>query len=422
MAINKKNTEEFTNMSERLVCLTACLVIVAPSVISLFNSIIRAFITLPFKMDTLFIYLVFLLIFLFSLKTILNRSTPLIYVVISLLLFGYLITFMFNSYYYEYFTNLGVDFLIVSVPWLIVTYAVRDYKIFKKYLYISIVIVMVSFMVNLFVFGVEMLGGYTYTQQYTYMLLPVAIILLDAIYDKKSVINITLFLVSIIFMFSMGARGPLVCVILYMLLKNYVTFNFNLKKAVLNSGLLTLILVPLYVFFQDIISYLFTLFQNMNLSTRTIVRLMESSFFEDNARNLLTKYSIDLIKEYPLIGVGMGKDRMLLADKMGSTNLLAEAVGWYPHNIFLEILLHFGVFIGGAVILLMIRVIYISTFKSNNKDVTDITCIFIGIGFFPLFLAGSYITSPLFFALMGICLYQYKHIRAGRKKLISISF
>jgi hypothetical protein len=329
---------------------------------------------------------------------------------------------MFNSYYYEYFTNLGVDFLIVSVPWLIVTYAVRDYKIFKKYLYISIVIVMVSFMVNLFVFGVEMLGGYTYTQQYTYMLLPVAIILLDAIYDKKSVINITLFLVSIIFMFSMGARGPLVCVILYMLLKNYVTFNFNLKKAVLNSGLLTLILVPLYVFFQDIISYLFTLFQNMNLSTRTIVRLMESSFFEDNARNLLTKYSIDLIKEYPLIGVGMGKDRMLLADKMGSTNLLAEAVGWYPHNIFLEILLHFGVFIGGAVILLMIRVIYISTFKSNNKDVTDITCIFIGIGFFPLFLAGSYITSPLFFALMGICLYQYKHIRAGRKKLISISF
>jgi O-antigen ligase len=418
LLINHTNKEGTISSNERLVCISASIVIVAPSIISLFNNLIRSIIILPFKLDTLFIYGIFSIIILLSLKKILNRVTFSIYLVIAIILFGYLISFMLNSYYSELFVNLGVDFLLKSAPWLIVAYAVRDYYQFKKYLYISALIIFVSFMMNLYVFGIDMLGGDTYTQEYTYMLLTTAIILVDAIYDNKRILlNTLLLLISILFMFSMGARGPLVCLVLYVLLKNISFYYQRPKKAIFNSILLTVIGIPIYFFFNNILAKLLPLFQNMNFSTRTIQRILEGSFFEDNSRNSLIEYSIDLLKEYPFMGVGVGNDRILLAEKIGSNNIFAEAAGWYPHNIFLEILLHFGLFLGGIFIFFIIKAIYVSVFKNKNKEAADIICIFIGIGLFPLFFSRSYITSPDFFALMGFCIYQYKILRIYKKEL-----
>ena len=395
--------------------LTVCLVIAASSIVSLFNGIIRSFFILPIKLDTLFIYGIYLVIVLLSLKTILARSRPLPYIVISFLVLGYLITFLLNSYYDEYFINVGIDFLALSAPWLFAAYAVRDYKQFKKYLYISALIILLSYVANLFLFSNDLLGSHSYQQYYAYLLLPAALIFLDALYDKKRLSIFVFFILAFLFIISMGARGPVVCVVLYILLKIIANYKMKTKKTVYFSAFLALLGLVTYIFFYDILAKLLLIFVNYNLSTRIIAGLMEGNFFKDNARIQLIAYSVDLLKEKPLFGVGLGYDRILLADKMGSANILSEIVGWYPHNIFLEILLHFGLFFGSVAILFMIRVLYISIFKNANKYAVDTICIFMGVGFFPLLFSGSYITSPEFFALIGFCLFQYKNIKVANK-------
>ena len=79
MTVNlfKKDKTEYTNKQEIAVCLTACgVIVVCQHIVSLFNGTLRSFITLPFKLDTLFIYGVFLFVILFSIRTILARYSP----------------------------------------------------------------------------------------------------------------------------------------------------------------------------------------------------------------------------------------------------------------------------------------------------------------------------------------------------------
>lgn len=409
MELTNERVIDIKIKTEVLVCLTVCLVIAALSTVALFNGMVRMFLTPPLKLDTLFIYGVFIFIVILSLESILTRSSLVLYTVTTFFIISYLFTFLLNSHYSEYFFNIGFSFLVQSVPWLFVTYAVRDYKLLKKYLYISAFVILVSHIASLFLFRRDLFGEQSYQQYYTYVLLPAAVIFIDAVYEKKSFLNIATSIITIFYMVSMGARGPLVCVVLYILLKHVATYRLNTKKAIYSSVLLALLGFCIYIFFYDILAGLLFLLEKLNFSTRIIKLLIEGYFFQDTARVRLFKYSLDILKANPLLGVGLGKDRILLAGKIGSG--ISEAIGWYPHNIFLEISLHFGIFIGGAVILFLLRVIYISIFRNTDKYAVDSVCIFMGIGFFPLLFSGSYITSPEFFALIGFCLYQYKKVK-----------
>lgn len=399
-----------------MICIFACMVIVADSLISLFNNTLRMFIVLPFKLDTIVIYLVIALIAVSSLGAIFKRSSLQVYIIIYVLFVVFIISFLLNGFYFNYYIKLGTDLFINAAPWLAVTYAVRDFRLYKKYLYFSALIIMVSFILNIFLFRSSIINNQSYSQQYTYMLLPTTVILADSIFNKINIINIALFLISLIFMFSMGSRGPIACVCLFILLRIILFFSRDLKKACMFAIPVAAIISMVYVYFYNILSFLLSIFEKMNFSTRSINKLLEGTFFQDSARDKLIGYSIDLIAQNPLVGVGLGKDRILLASRMGSNDPLSEAVGWYPHNIVLEILLHFGVIAGSTILLYLIRLLFISIFRAPDEEMSETICIFAGIGLFPLFFSGSYLDSPLFFALLGFCIFAYRSFKNSKSQ------
>lgn len=402
-------------IQEIMICLSVSLLLVYNHIISLFNGFIRQFIVLPFKFDTLFIYTVFLLIILLSIKTIINRSSPFIFSIIALLFGGYLITIIIFSYnYFDYYVKLGIDFLVFSVPCIFVTYAVRDYKLLKKYIIISAYITMISVIMNIFVFKIDVFGGHSYDQSYSYALLSVAVIAGSFLFKRIRLTNLVFFALSTILMLSMGARGPLFSLLLFMLLKLLLLFKEKPRSMIFICLMILLVILAQCFLHYDYLVLLDHLFKYFNLSTRVIAQILEGAFFQDDARSLLLKYSIDLISKYPIIGVGIGNDRILIANKFGITNI-SKAMGWYPHNIFLELLLHFGLFMGSVAIIILIKLFYATVFKNKNKDAVDVICIFLGIGLFPLFVSGSYITNFKFFALLGFCLYQYSNNRVVNK-------
>lgn len=333
-------------------------------------------------------------------------------------MFGYLIALTKNSNYYEYYVNLGIDIFIYSAPWLIVAYAVRNYSLFKKYLYASALIVLLSFLTNYYIFEAYTLGSYSYSQSNTYKLLPVAIILLDKIFDRRSLFNCIIFFTAVIFMLAMGARGPFACLVMYMVLKIFLLLKLSIKKLFAGITISILLFVPLYLCYYDILSYLLNLFYKLDFSTRVVSVLLDRSFFIDYHRSRLIKYSLDLIIENPFFGVGLGSDRIFLSQKMGGGNSLFEMSGWYPHNIILELFLHFGIVLGIVIVLYAIISILL-ILKNAKKDSIDVICIFIGVGFFPLLFSGSYLISPLFFMLIGLCLYQKKVILSKHRTSIA---
>lgn len=399
------------NTKEKFVCITACMAIVSSNVILIFNRVIRSFITLPFKLDTIFIYSIMIAIVLYSLRFIMSRASISIYLIVVFLILQYMIMFMFNSYYDEYYVKLGIEIIVNFIPWIFFTYAVRDNKRFKEYLYYSAIIILCSVLMNLYVFKQDIFLKFSYDQSYTYKLSIVVIIMLDRLFDKIRFTDIAMCVLSFLLMLSMGARGPVVCVTLYILLKIVLMCKNNLKTVIGINIIFLPIIIYTYKFFSEILLYLFNLFEKMNLSTRVILRLMESNFFEDNARNTLTHYSREIIKKFPLLGVGVGKDRILLSDIMGGGEAVEQMLGWYPHNIFIEIIMQLGIIIGCLVIVYMLKIIYIAIFRNEDKYSKDVVCIFISIGFFPLFFSGSYLSSPLFSAFIGLILYQYKRIK-----------
>src|SRR5664280_106016 len=58
----------------------------------------------------------------------------------------------------------------------------------------------------------------------------------------------------------------------------------------------------------------------------------------------------------PLTGVGMSNERPILAQSMGAM-VDADSLGWYPHNIFLELWAQFGVILGTLLPLLLLGAI-----------------------------------------------------------------
>jgi len=407
MALNYPENNLIRNeKKEILVCMTASLVIVGSTILTSFNGIIRSFVTLPYKIDTLLVYSLFLLLIILSASTIIVRISPIILLILAFLLFNYFIAFMINGYYYDYYLKFGSDFILRSAPWLLVAYSVRDLGIFKKILYVSSLIVFVGFVLNFFVLGTTGVDEKAYSQQYAYLLLPVCIIVGDKIFEKVSIFNILVFLLSTLIMVSMGARGPIFCLLIYLALKTLLMFKSKPKIAFSLCTITTLIITIVYTFFNELLSSLLFVFGQLNLSTRTLTKIMEGNFFEDQARNRLVVQSLEAIKENPFFGVGIGNDRIILANKMGSN----EIIGWYPHNIVIEFILQFGIIVGSISILLLLIIILTTILKNKDKVAVDVICIFIALGLFPLLVSGSYITSPFFFALLGICLFQFKEI------------
>lgn len=164
-----------------------------------------------------------------------------------------------------------------------------------------------------------------------------------------------------------GSRGPLLGIFVYFLLniitkiikdknsKNYI----NILKIFI-FGLIGLLF--LYLSWDNILNFLI----KMNPASRTLNMIINGNIADDNGRNLIWKAAIDMIRENPF-GYGM----------MGSRPVLyyLNDVG-HPHQLFLEILIDFGVFFGGFFIFAFLYNIY-KEFNRVNNEWHDILIIFI---------------------------------------------
>jgi O-antigen ligase len=231
-----------------------------------------------------------------------------------------------------------------------------------------------------------------------YAILPAFIISLFFFARQKKLLDLLNIIICFYILIIAGSRGPLLCVLIFLIL--YLIL-------ILQTRIFTII--PLIIFsifgyvnFNNILFNIIILLDKFDLQSRIINKLYEGSITSDSGRNAIFDVVYTIISKYPLTGVGIGVERLIINKEMQNSHGVNETVSIsYPHNIFLEFWAQYGLILGSIFILIISLLIFIPIIKGEKIE-KELLIIFIPLGFVHLWISSSYILSPYFFYLLGI--------------------
>lgn len=148
--------------------------------------------------------------------------------------------------------------------------------------------------------------------------------------NKKIVAWFLVFSCSFI-LITNASRGGVLCLLLV-----FANFMYFYRKKTLSLLSLFLALACICFYFDSIFDQLFYRFQ------------YRYSFFEDNTRIRLIQIALSLFYESYFMGTGLGS----IVSSMAASNFLGVEI---PHNLFLEILTQYGIFVFGGFIVFLVH-------------------------------------------------------------------
>lgn len=193
--------------------------------------------------------------------------------------------------------------------------------------------------------------------------------------------------------FVFGTRGPILAIVVFFSI-GIIYKVLSMRNVVVKFIIiLTISVLIVYVLSGDtIISIAMSLsekFGEIGFSTRIFDFIIEEQIAESAGREKLNEAVFDAIKQNPVLGYGFMGDRAV--------------IGFYTHNIILEILCSYGVFIGSG-LLILVGAFPIVTFIKNRRETSSwFLMMLICMVFIKLLFSGSYVYEPYFYLLFGFC-------------------
>ncbi|EGP4746882.1 O-antigen ligase family protein [Enterococcus faecium] len=243
------------------------------------------------------------------------------------------------------------------------------------------------------------------TQYIPYSLLPHILLLCANIFEKISIIKLFVAIYGTFNLAMLGNRGSIVCLlVMILLLTIYKTSEMNKSKRTLLLLVITLLFV--IVLFSNLYEGAMLKMYKYALEHNLSTRVFQTFLGEYNAgtsfdsgrleiqRNLWQKLAVNPF------GYGLGSDRYF--------------EGQYAHSVILEILIDFGVFLGGMIIFVILKKIIEGLIIINRESsMRGIYLVMLSIGFVKLFISSSYLIDPYFYLLLGISV----SLSRGRKSI-----
>lgn len=203
---------------------------------------------------------------------------------------------------------------------------------------------------------------------------------------KEKKIYYLLIILELAIILLYGSRGPLLCVGSYILIRIILTKPKSAKAQLLKIMVIFLIIFSV-VGYEQVINIISDISKSLGISSRTISLLTRSKISYNSGRDDLWEMVIDKIKEKPYLGWGVAGDQSFMVS--------------YPHQLFLELVLHFGIIIGSFLGLWIVYKIMkkIITVRFQDKALVAFLC----TGFIPLMLSDTYLDNVYFWLLMAFC-------------------
>lgn len=284
----------------------------------------------------------------------------------------------------------AVSLTPIAILTILFMMSIRDFSNFEKML---LLVSRIAVFISLLYVVAHTLSPFrelddTYSMSFGYsMLLPAMFLFTQQGYFDKTA-SLLLFVLILLD----GSRGPvLVLGIFYV----YYTLFMSTTRTKMRMILVGLVAITAAV----VILPRLESFQN----SRTIYLLQEGELVSHDSGRNEKMYSVVTphIMERPITGWGVGADRYFLD-------------GAYSHNIFLEVYLHYGIFIGSFLFLYLFGYCLKTYFSPLMRKVPLAKEMFVMMflyGLIPKLFSGSYLIDFSFAIFMGYLLSVRRHLR-----------
>lgn len=232
-----------------------------------------------------------------------------------------------------------------------------------------------------------------------YQILPNVLFALNYAFSEKKPFPWICSIIGIIYTLSMGARGPVLVIVVYLFVK--ILQSSNVKAWA--KSLIGLFIAGLTVLFLNSSWYLSVLrfaktsLTTLGVSTRIIDLAIKGTVASHlSGRDELYDIIIRKIAERPYIGYGVYGEW--------------PWIHWSAHNMALELMVHFGVILGSLLLLWLIFLTFKTYVRTPNILARQFLLIWICFVFVRGFFGGSYLQFGVY-VLIGFSLRELRRIR-----------
>ena len=311
--------------------------------------------------------------------------------VISALLLELLVLIILLIHKQIYFSNsdeinnIFLQFLGLGTISILVGILDTDsYFVEKNFDYLSIVCFFTSFL-----YLVLIRGSFFYSMRFGYALLPSSIWFLCSYIKRRKIGWLLLFIVSVLLLMVYGSRGTLLSIGLLLVLMS-VRFRW---WWVLFFSLLFILFSDVFLrFLEGGVQWLAEI--SGARKVQGLLALFQGDIMDSSSgRDELYERCILLFKENPLgIGIGFWQSDPFMN-------------GLYPHNIFLEIAVEFGI-IGIFVFVIILGLLIVRLFRLDKSLFFPYAALF-AICFGRLLVSSMYWSRPEFWLILSFFLFNF---------------
>lgn len=325
--------------------------------------------------------------YLIALPAVLKRNKNKFIAVYFIAAFIFIINFIFFSENIIYLKQIVFSLFFIGIPSFIYSYSINDWEILMDVMKkTSKIVFLVGTLISLLIFsGFSNVGSYSMSLSY-YMLLP-ATVYINEFFENMSLRNIFASLVSLFVILTLGSRGAILCLGVFIMLK-LVKY---LKKLTYNKMPLYLSLFAIagtaLIFFKEILVFAYELLLSFGIRSRSLLLFAEGGIYLSGRDNLYSDV-FQAILDNPLFGLGLMGDRFVLG-------------GRYVHNLYMEIVINFGMLFGLLIVLIITYSVIKSLFIKDNKKY-NVIIIWLSLGFIHLMVSSTYLTDFKFWIFLGL--------------------
>ena len=353
---------------------------------------------------------IILLFLVFSIRVILGKlSSERILCLIALAAFFFINFFIVSDR--SLLLTILLQFCMMVLPVVLVISCIDDYGVLSDLLIkISRIIAVCAFLLVFYRAHTE--------EDYIMGLanalsLPVVILLYSSFRSKK-IIDLFLAGFAMLTIVLLGSRGALLGIMAFFLA--LLVRGCARKDRRMISILFIVLICLALVFFNPLVKGISLLLEKLGIVSRTVSLLAEGNITFVNGR---FSYYDDMRKEilaHPFAIHGIGGERQFLVYQS------------YAHNFVLELLMDFGVILGGAAILFILYLSGRTLYESFTRDdpFTVMKLAFFSISVPIAFVSGTIWDSVYLWCWLALCDKQYPApersplVKVGEDKLLSI--
>lgn len=306
------------------------------------------------------------------------------YLAIVVLFFAQYLLYPQNG---EILNQYASSFLLTVVPFFFFGLLIDIHEHKELFYWVSLAAVIVQSLYQLWYR--PMTGEYISSEDMVaaYQIAPHVCFLFWVAFDRKRMIYYVPAVLAFIFQVSLGNRGSLVCVVLFVVYCLF--FVLPSKKGFVSRVFAPALAVVILANYNRLSDYLTTFFMGHGMSVRVFTKLSDNEFTFSESRQWITNALFDAVDNGPLFGYGLAGDR-------GVSGIL------YAHNFVVEIFVAFGYVLGGLILAAL--AIYVIKAFIRAKDTEDRTFLVLLICcFMKLMLSGTYMEDYDIWILLGYC-------------------